>query len=120
MGVTVGKCIALQSRLQVAPSVPILGVSCIPECVGSQEGQHAAVLDDAADLVHLDAVAELGDDSFVSAIDHSSCANLQWDVVALEAVACDGGGQLIVPLRLPGLGRRQVGSGVPRDGQLNN
>ena len=115
-----GKCIALQSRLQVSPSIPILGVSCIPECVGSQEGQHAAVLDDAADLVHLDAVAELGDDSFVSAIDHSSCANLQWDVVALEAVACDGGGQLIVPLRLPGLGRRQVGSGVPRDGQLNN
>ena len=45
--------VALQSRLQVAASIPILGVSCIPNCVGTKDCQLAAVLDDAADLVHL-------------------------------------------------------------------
>ena len=64
-------------------------------------------------------MAELGDDVSVSVVDHSSCADLQWDVVAPEAVACDGGRQLVVPLRLPVLRRRHVGGGVPRDGQLD-
>ena len=111
--------VALQSRLQEATSTPILRVSCIPNCVGAKDCQLAAVLDDAADLVHLDAVAELGDDGSVSVVDHSSCADLQWDVVAPETVARDGGGQLIVSLRLPGLRRRHVGRGVPGDGQLD-
>ena len=64
-------------------------------------------------------MAELGDDCSVSVVDHSSCADLQWDVVAPETVARDGGGQLIVSLRLPGLRRRHVGRGVPGDGQLD-
>ena len=87
--------VAFQSRLQKTASTPILRVSCIPNCVGAKNCQLAAVLlDDAADLVHLNAVAQLGDDESVSDVDHS---DLQWDVVAPEAVAHDGDGQLLVP-----------------------
>ena len=50
---------ALQSRLQVAASIPIFRVSGIPQSVRAEEGQLAAVLRHAADLVHLQAVTQL-------------------------------------------------------------
>ena len=46
---------------QKTTSSPVSGVSGVPDGVGAQEGQLAAVLCHAADLVHLQAVAQLGD-----------------------------------------------------------
>ena len=64
-------------------------------------------------------MAQLSEDTPVPCVDHSSSSNLQGDVETLEAVARDGGGQLLVSLSLPVLRRRHVSRGVPRDGQLN-
>ena len=41
-------------------------------------------------------MAQLGEDGSVPRVDHSSSSNLQGYVEALEAVANDGGGQLLV------------------------
>ena len=46
-------------------------------------------------------MAELRENTFVPCIDQASCTDLEGDVEALEAVALDGGGQLLVPVRLP-------------------
>ena len=46
-------------------SVPIYRVSGIPEGVGAEEGQLAAVLYYAADFVHLEAVTQLSENTFV-------------------------------------------------------
>ena len=41
-------------------------------------------------------MAQLREDSPVPCVDHSSSSNLQGDFVTLEAIACNGGGQLLV------------------------
>ena len=61
----------LQSRLQVSSSTPISGVSGVPQGVGPEEGQLAAVLDNAADLVHLHPMAQLGQHNPVPCINYS-------------------------------------------------
>ena len=53
---------------QKTTSSPVSGVSGVPDGVGAQEGQLAAVLCHAADLVHLQAVAQLGEDGSVPCI----------------------------------------------------
>ena len=40
-------------------------VSGIPEGVGAEEGQLAAILDHAADFAHLEPVTQLGENTFV-------------------------------------------------------
>ena len=89
------------SRLQEAASTPVIGVSGIPKGVGAEEGQLAAVLNDAAHLHHLEPVAQLRKDVLVPCIDQAPCSDLQGDVVALEAVALDLRGEVLVPLGLP-------------------
>ena len=51
--------VALQSWLQVSSSRPVSGVSGVPQGIGAKEGQLAAVLDHAADLVHFQSMTQL-------------------------------------------------------------
>ena len=53
------------SWLQKAASRPVGRVSGIPEGVGAEEGQLAAILDHAADFAHLESVTQLGENTFV-------------------------------------------------------
>ena len=46
-------------------------------------------------------MAELCEDVLVLAIDEPSRPNLKGDIVTFEAVALDGGGELLVSLGLP-------------------
>ena len=46
-------------------------------------------------------MAKLCEDVLVLGADEPSCSNLKGDVVTLEAVSLDGGGELLVPLSLP-------------------
>ena len=48
------------SEVQVFPTTPIKRVPCVPDGVGNEEGDLAAVLRDLSDLGHLHPVAELG------------------------------------------------------------
>ena len=70
-------------------------------------------------LHHLEPVAQLCEDVPIPCIYQAPCADLQWDVVTLEAVALDGGGQLLVPIRLPLHRCRHVGQSIPGDHQLD-
>ena len=62
------RLMSCSSRFQKPTSCPVSGVSGIPDGVGAEEGQLAAVLCHAADLVHLHAVTQLGEDGSVSCI----------------------------------------------------
>ena len=50
------------SEVQVSPITPVKRVPGVPDGVGTEEGQLAAVLRDLADLGHLHPVAELSQD----------------------------------------------------------
>ena len=77
------------SGLQIARTAPVHGVPGVPDRVGPEEGQLAAVLYDSAHLCHLHGMAKLGKDCFVPGVDNSSGADLKRDVGAFEAVAID-------------------------------
>ena len=76
--------VLFNSGLQVASSAPVHGVPGVPDRVGPQEGQLAAVLYDSAHLRHLHGMAKLGKDSFVPGVHNSSGADLKRDVGAFE------------------------------------
>ena len=59
------------SGFQKTTSCPVSGVSGIPDGVGAEEGQLAAVLRHAADLVHLQAVTQLSEDGSVPCIHYT-------------------------------------------------
>ena len=77
------------SDLQVSPTTPVQRVPGVPDGVGTEEGELAAVLRDLADLGHLHPVAELGQNPLVPGVDHPSCSNLQRDVGTFVAVPID-------------------------------
>ena len=64
-------------------------------------------------------MAELCEDVLVLAIDEPSRPNLKGDIVTFEAVALDGGGELLVSLGLPCCCSLHVGGRVPRHGELD-
>ena len=107
------------SRLQVSSRGPVVREPGIPQCVGSQERQLAARLDHIACLFDLHVLAQVGDDSLVPLVNHSSCADLQRGVVALVAIAHDLRAEALVPVRLPQDCCCHVVGGVPGDGQLH-
>ena len=74
---------------QKTTSSPVSGVSGVPDGVGAQEGQLAAVLCHAADLVHLQAVAQLGEDGSVPSVHNTPGPDFQGDVGAPETIALD-------------------------------
>ena len=64
-------------------------------------------------------MAELHEDVLVPAIDEPSRPNLKGDVETFEAIALDGGGELLVPLSLPCCSSLDVGGRVPRHSELD-
>ena len=64
-------------------------------------------------------MAELCEDVLVPAIDEPSRPNLKGDVETFEAIALDGGGELLVPLSLPCCSSLDVGGRVPRHSELD-
>ena len=75
------------SWCQETVSVPVCRVSGVPDGVGTEEGQLAAVLGHAADLVDLQAVAQLCESCFVPCIHKPSCPNFEGDVRASVPIA---------------------------------
>ena len=88
------------SWCQETVSVPVCRVSGVPDGVGAEEGQLAAVLGHAADLVDLQAVAQLCESCFVPCIHKPSCPNFEGDVGASEPIALDLARKVLVPLGL--------------------
>ena len=61
----------------------------------------------------------MGESILVLGVDDSFSPGLEWDVGAPEAIALDGGGELLVPLSFPCCCRLQVGRRVPWQSQLD-
>ena len=116
--ITVRK-MSCSSRFKKTASCPVSGVPGIPDGVGAKEGQFAAVLRHAADLVHLQAMAQLGEDGSVPRVHNTPGPDFKWDVGAPEAIALDGGGELLVSLSLPRSCSLDVGGRVPRHSELD-
>ena len=107
------------SDLQVSPTTPVQRVPGVPDGVGTEEGELAAVLRDLADLGHLHPVAELGQDRPVPRVDHSSCSNLQRNIGTFVAVPFNFGDQVFISDGLPLESGCHVVGGVPGHSQLH-
>ena len=107
------------SDLQISPTTPVKRVPGVPDGVGTEEGELAAVLRDLADLGHLHPVAELGQDRPVPRVDHSSCSNLQRNIGTFVAVPFNFGDQVFISDGLPLESGCHVVGGVPGHSQLH-
>ena len=94
------------SGSQIAASTPVGGISCIPDGKGTKYCQLAAHLGHLTHLLHLHGVAKVGEQAFVPEVDEAPGANLERKVGALEAIALDGGLEVIVSFRFPLQGPR--------------
>ena len=61
----------------VSTTVPVSGISGIPDGERAEEGELAAVLDDAAHLCHSEPMAQLREDALVACVDQASCSDLE-------------------------------------------
>ena len=107
------------SGSQIAASTPVGGISCIPDGKGTKYCQLAAHLGHLTHLLHLHGVAKVGEQAFVPEVDEAPGANLERKVGSLEAIALDGGLEVVVSVRFPLQGSTHVGRGVPGDSQLD-
>ena len=109
-------CVFQPSGSEVAATAPVGRISGVPDGEGTQDSQLAAHLCHLAHLLHLHDVAEVGEQAFVPQVDESPGANLERKVEAFEAIALDGGLEVIVSFRFPlqgtaCLGRNRVSNG---------
>ena len=92
---SVGSCFQ-PSGSQIAASTPVGGISCIPDGKGTKNCQLATHLGHLTHLLHLHGVAKVGEQAFIPGIYEASGPDLKRKVGALEAIALNGGLEVVV------------------------